>query len=91
MLGPAVAEYQLNSVAQIAALTIAVSTAAGIAGTLYPKSVQHWAGILLSGFLLVILGDVVRIGMLAFGYPCRVHGGGLRCCLPSALQPFSTK
>jgi FtsH-binding integral membrane protein len=63
-----VALYTLESVFQILFLTLGVTLAIGIAGAVYPKSVEHWGGFLLTGLFVIIFGDIARIFMSAYGF-----------------------
>lgn len=66
-IGPYVALYKLDSVLQVLMLTVGVTVAVGTAGALYPKSVEHWGGFLLTGLFVLIFADLSRVFMAMFG------------------------
>jgi len=68
-LGPYIHLFTLASVLKIALLTTGASVGVGVAGAIYPKSVAHWSGYLLTGLIVLILGDLSRAFMPAFGLP----------------------
>lgn len=67
IIGPYIALYHLASVLQVLMLTVGVTVALGIAGVIYPKSVEHWGGFLLTGLLVLIFADLSRVFMTMFG------------------------
>lgn len=67
IVGPYVALYETESVQRVMFLTTIIAACVGTAGVVYPKSVQHWGGYLLTGLLVVIFADFSRIIMRNFG------------------------
>ena len=61
ILGPYVHLFTIASVLNIALVTIGVSAAIGLAGAVYPKSVEHWGGFLLTALLVLIVGNFASI------------------------------
>lgn len=67
LCGPYVALYKLDSVVQILMITIGVTVVLGVSGAIYPKSVEHWGGFLLTALLVVIFINIGHIFMIGFG------------------------
>lgn len=68
IVGPAVAEYQVASVGQVALITAGVSIAIGAMGVVYPGSVAHWGGFLLAALWVLIFGDLATVLMVYAGF-----------------------
>lgn len=66
--GPYVALYKIHSVINIAVITVGVSIGIGVAGVIYPKSVEHWGGFLLTALWVLIFGSIAQSILLAFGF-----------------------
>jgi FtsH-binding integral membrane protein len=66
--GPYVYLYEMESVIRVLLTTIGVTLAVGLAGAVYPKSVEHWGGFLLTGLLVIIFADLARIAMAILGF-----------------------
>ncbi|QQS23321.1 US12 family protein [bacterium] len=49
--------------------TLTITAVIGIAGILYPKSVAHWGGFLLTGLIALIVCQFGAILLASFGYP----------------------
>lgn len=68
MLGPMLAMYTLPSVATIFFATLTITAVIGLAGVVYPKSVEHWGGFLLTGLTALIVCQFGAILLSMFGY-----------------------
>lgn len=67
IIGPYVHLYKMESVLEVAVVTMGVSLTIGIMGAIYPKSVEHWGGFLLTALIILIVGDLAQAFMPAFG------------------------
>jgi len=67
ILGPYVHLFTYASVEKIALVTIVVSAAIGVAGALYPKSVEHWGGFLFVALVILVIGNFSQLLFPAFG------------------------
>ncbi|MHB0978066.1 MAG: Bax inhibitor-1/YccA family protein [Minisyncoccota bacterium] len=66
IVGPYTHLYAPALVLQVALITLCVSLGIGFAGAVYPKSVENWGGFLLTGLIILICGDVVRMFMASY-------------------------
>ncbi|MFZ2049265.1 MAG: Bax inhibitor-1 family protein [Minisyncoccia bacterium] len=74
IVGPYTHLYAPAVVMQVALITLCVSLGIGFAGAVYPKSVENWGGFLLTGLIILICGDVVRMFMVSYGIqPVTLH------------------
>jgi FtsH-binding integral membrane protein len=63
LLGPTLANYTTGSIFRALGYTVLTVAVFGIAGFIYPKSLQHWSRFILIG-LFVILGGYIILPLL---------------------------
>lgn len=61
--GPFVGHYKLASVVDVALATIIITLVLGLAGIIYPKSLEHWGSLLMIALMGLI---IVQFGTLIF-------------------------
>lgn len=68
LLGPVVAHYSDASVARVFATTTMIVLVMGVIGTVIPESLEHWAGWLFSGLLVLLCGyfAIPLLGLFGF-------------------------
>ena len=72
MIGPVLAMYEIQSAANIFFFSFVITAVIGIAGMVYPKSVEHWGGFLLTGLTALIVCQFGSIILASFGYPMQL-------------------
>jgi len=77
LLGPTVGMYEPESVTKVMLVTGLVTLVMSIIGVLIPKSLEHWAGWLLTALLILLVGQFV-IPMLGYWVPGFPILGALR-------------
>ncbi len=65
--GPVVALYTAASVVKVLAITTAVVVVLGIAGAVYPKSLESWGAWLFGGLLILLFGQFGLMIAASFG------------------------
>ena len=65
--GPLVALYTTASVVKVLAITTMIVVTLGIAGAIYPKSLESWGAFLFGGLLILIFGQFGVMILGAFG------------------------
>lgn len=74
ILGPSVRPYAPELVMNAVLLTGGATLGIGLAGALYPKSVENWGGFLLMALIMLLLARFAEVILLSFGFPAAPVG-----------------